>query len=194
METKHYKMVGSQQVELTNEEYKEGERKREKERLKREKEFDELRKKREYECSPLGQIEILRKEAKQKLEKAQNIENLLMKFPDLNRFVGRWEKEVFCSRSVNSIVDKYDRRYNCGCCEDSPLEIWPYIETEYGKVYSYPACFRVGERSGFSSSRPYDNWKERLEKENISENIIKKIESFFEYEKESEEHDSDFED
>lgn len=131
-------------------------------------------------------ILLLRKEGQQKLEEAHRLERLLQNFPDLRCYEGRWKKEVVCSKSVNAKVTKYDSRHNCGCCDDSPLEIWPYMEHEGGRIYSDPPCFRVGQRS-YNGDTPYPDWEEKLKKADIPESIIESVSAHFErYEEEIE--------
>lgn len=110
-------------------------------------------------------------------------------FPDLETYVGRWNKKVYCSKLANSRVTSYESRYNCGCCDDSPLEIWPYIETEHGRVYSSPARFFVGKRNpsyGYEDDEddepyvyPYPDWRQRLAKHGISEEVIHQLNQVF---------------
>lgn len=75
-------------------------------------------------------IDKLRHQASTAASAADKLELLAMEFPDLRRWVGRWEKEAFYSSAVNARATGYEQRYNCGCCSDSPLEIWPYTEHE----------------------------------------------------------------
>ena len=70
-------------------------------------------------------------------------------------------------------------RHNCGCCSDSPLGVWPYIETESGKVYSDPAVFMIGEMHWISGDKPYKGWEEQMRKYGISEVVIGKISEYF---------------
>ena len=91
-------------------------------------------------------IAQLRKDSEANLAEAARLERLLAAYPDLKKHTGRWEKVAYFSKEANSKVTNYDCRHNCGCCNDSPLEIWPYVETSDGKVYSDPASFMVGER------------------------------------------------
>jgi len=86
------------------------------------------------------------------------------------------------SKSVNNKANEVWFNHNCGCCPDSPLQAWPHIiHKETGtKIHSNPACFMVGEQVAFGiGEQPYDNWQEKLKKENISSTVIKKIKEFF---------------
>lgn len=128
--------------------------------------------------------EALRKEAREKAEEAEKLEKLTALFPDLRKQVGRWNKVAFCSKSVNEKVTRFDMRHNCGCCPDSPLEVWPYLETEHGKVYSDPPQFFVGENS-YYGDRPRAGWEEELRKAGIPEAIVGAVGIHFRREKES---------
>lgn len=118
------------------------------------------------------ETERLRKEAEAKLAEAARLERLQQEFPDLKRYVGRWNKVAYYSASVNERCDKYDIRHNCGCCNDSPLELWPYVETPFGNVYSDPPKFVVGERHWLSGDRPEKGWREKLLAAKIPQAIV----------------------
>lgn len=130
------------------------------------------------------EIEKLRKEAEEKVSQADKLERLHQAYPGLKRQVGRWNKVAYCSKSVNEKVTNYDCRHNCGCCPDSPLEIWPYVETPDGKVYSDPPCFTVGERHWMGGDRPSEGWREKLQAASIPEEIIKRIGYHFDKDRE----------
>lgn len=140
------------------------------------------------------EIENEKKAAAEKLVAAERLTKLLQTFPDIQKRVGRWNKIAFYSKSVNAKVTDYDMRHNCGCCSDSPLEVWPYLETEHGRVYSDPPCFQIGERDNYYQlgDRPHDNWEDHLRAAAIPESIIKRLSKHFpEPEKEAEEGLSD---
>lgn len=114
----------------------------------------------------------LSKQAEDSLREQTRLKHLAEAFPDLKKHVGRWNKVAYYSKSVNGKVQRFDMRHNCGCCSDSPLEIWPYLETEHGKVFSDPPCFTVGERHWISGDTPYPGWKEKMREAGIHEDII----------------------
>ena len=88
----------------------------------------------------------------------------------------RWGKKCYCSREVNSEATDFEYRFNCGCCSDSPLEIFPYMVKNDVKIYSSPSCFKVGERNSYGTGViPYDGWDEKLIEEGISEEVIEKV-------------------
>jgi hypothetical protein len=139
---------------------------------------------------------VARKSAMEASDRAEKLERLATLYPDLKKQVGRWEKVAYnSSPSANEHVDKFDLRHNCGCCDDSPLELWPYLETEFGKVYSSPVPFVVGEKEYSHGDRPYGNWKQLLNEAKIPDSIIEQIQSYFDkQEQERQESSEDDED
>lgn len=125
------------------------------------------------------EIADLQAEAAKKLAEADRLQKLTELYPDLQKRVGRWDKVAYYSKAVNALVTNYDQRYNCGCCNDSPLEIWPYLETPHGRVYSDPPEFRVGEKYWMGGDKPYAGWKEEMQKAGIPESIIDRVQFHF---------------
>lgn len=121
------------------------------------------------------EIAKLEKETTEKQREADRLRQLQEMFPDIQRQVGRWNKVAYASKSVNTKVDKYELRHNCGCCPDSPLELWPYIETELGRIYSNPAKFTIGESNYRQGERSYPGWDAKLRAEGIPEAMIERV-------------------
>ena len=141
--------------------------------------------------SIINKINKLEKEVVDKTAEILKLKALLESFPDLETYSGRWDKEVYCSPSVNTLVTSYDSRHNCGCCSDSPLEIWLYMDTPLGKVYSKPAMFFVGERS-YHGDVSFLGWEDNFRKYNIPEHIIAKIALRFKKEELDPDEEEDF--
>ncbi len=120
----------------------------------------------------------IRNEAGEKAAEAERLEKLLQAYPDLQVYRGRWNKVAYFSKSVNGQATQHDQRHNCGCCSDSPLEIWPYAETPLGKVYSDPPCFTVGERCEFGD-HPYGGWAGKMREAGIPEVTIEAVQAHF---------------
>lgn len=111
--------------------------------------------------------------------KKKIIEKLVEKYWDIAEYTDRWESKRFSTRMVNTEVDCVMMKHNCGCCDDSPLEAWPYKLVEGTEVYSNPAFFFIGEKNNDGTGdKPYDNWQEKLRKENITEYVIGKIQEY----------------
>lgn len=111
---------------------------------------------------------------------AARLEQLALRFDNLQRHIGRWNHVVYCSPVANTQVTDVFMRFNCGCCDDSPLEAWPYLKTEHGEVYSNPPCFVVGERHWMSGARPTTHWKAALQQAQIPDAVIRKVQGRFE--------------
>jgi len=123
-------------------------------------------------------------EAQEKLAKAQKklaeITRLCEHFPDLEVSVDRWSQERLVSSKVNPIADQVDIRHNCGCCEDSPVEVRPYIVFEDKQVFSSPDCFIVGEKNPSNyHDEPHEGWEERLRAKQIPEPAIQLVRDYF---------------
>ena len=125
-------------------------------------------------------IETLRKEASEKLAEASRLEAMLQAYPNLRKHTGRWKKVAYYTKDVNALVTEYDQRFNCGCCNDSPLEIWPYVQGPHGKVYSEPACFVAGEKEPFyGGAVAHKGWDTKMEAAGIPRPIIDRVRSVF---------------
>jgi hypothetical protein len=126
------------------------------------------------------EIEALRKEAAEKLAAADKLAALLALYPNLRQRTGRWKKVVYYSPDVNKVVERFDIRHNCGCCNDSPLEIWPYLETPHGNVYSDPPEFRVGQKEPFyGGDVPRKGWEQEMRSAEIPDVIIGAVSTHF---------------
>ena len=126
------------------------------------------------------EVEKLRKEAEANMSEAERLVRLYEKYPDMKKYVGRWNKIAYYSRSINEIANEVELRHNCGCCNDSPLEAWPFLQTEDGRVYSDPPRILVGEKHWIAGDTPEDGWEEKLLKEKIPEKIVEIIRFRFE--------------
>jgi uncharacterized protein YuzB (UPF0349 family) len=85
--------------------------------------------------------------------------------------------ERFYSKQANVQVTDYDLSHNCGCCNDSPLELWPFMMHGDMKVYSDPPCFTIGERNGYGEM-PYDCWQGPLRAAGIPEELIARVQAY----------------
>lgn len=129
--------------------------------------------------SILEEIQSLQKSINKSKNEISKLERLAEKYPNIKKYVGRWNKVVYCTELVNSKVNNCEIGHSCGCCRDSPLKIWPYIETSDGdKVYSSPPEFIVGEMY-YSGDIPHRGWKDKLREANISESIVEIVEKYF---------------
>jgi hypothetical protein len=104
--------------------------------------------------------------------------SLIERFPDLKENKNRWNHVRLSSKLVNSSTNDAEIKHNCGCCDDSPLEVWPYAEIEGLRVFSDPASFTVGQKSGLGDI-PYPGWDERMRKSNIPQIVIDRVNAYF---------------
>lgn len=104
---------------------------------------------------------------------------LTKRFPDLKEHLNRWKHRRLCSKSFNSMTVSAEISHNCGCCSDSPLEVWPYVEVDGIRVFSDPPVFAVGERSNSRGEIEYEGWQETLKKDNISQAVIDYVQAYF---------------
>ena len=78
----------------------------------------------------------------EKIQKQQNeldkIKKLIELFPDLRENVDRWKNVKYASKSANKLCTDYHIRFSCGCCADAGRLLCPFVETEFGRVYSDP--------------------------------------------------------
>jgi len=124
-------------------------------------------------------LKSLQKEASEKSAEVDRLTLLKGIYPDLQRHVNRWGAVRFYSKAVNTQVQRFDMKHNCGCCSDSPLEVWPYLQTEHGNVYSDPPVFTVGEQHWIAGDTPYEGWQAKMEAAGIPEPIIGAIQVHF---------------
>jgi hypothetical protein len=130
--------------------------------------------------SILNEIEHLRKEAETQRAEADRLEALLAQYPDLRKHQDRGKKVYYCSAFVNTVCTDYLAKHTCGCCQDSPLDVWPYLETHLGRVYADPPYYQVGEREPFCGGDvPYKDWEEGLRKAGIPEPILTRVGHLF---------------
>jgi hypothetical protein len=126
-------------------------------------------------------------EARKLGEEASRLERLTILFPDLTKHVGRWNKVVYKSKLVNENANGVETRHNCGCCRDSPLEAWVFLETPAGRVYSDPPMFVIGESNPYGSGDDLDlGWDGKLRDAKIPESVISTLKSRYEKPEENE--------
>lgn len=101
------------------------------------------------------------------------IESVGEEISDLEISRDRWDHEYYTSKSANSKVTGAWFNHNCGCCADSPLQMWPYLETGDRRIHSSPKYFTIGEKCpNCCDDKPYDGWEEELRQAGIPESVI----------------------
>ena len=124
-------------------------------------------------------IERLRQQAKDNLDEAARLEALLLEYPNLRKHTARWNKVSYYSKDINPLATEYEGRFNCGCCSDSSREVFPYLDTANGRVYSDPPKFSIGEKNDYGGATPYLGWDQKMRDAGISEVVIAKIQAQF---------------
>jgi len=103
----------------------------------------------------------------------------LTQFPDLKIHKNRWGQERLVSKGANAQATDCQIRHNCGCCSDSPVEVWPYLKMADGTfVFADGIPFVVGEMC-YGGEQAYSGWQEKLRIAGLSESVISKVEAFF---------------
>lgn len=124
-------------------------------------------------------IEKLKQTAENALKQANSLERLLALYPGLREYTGRHQRVVYFSNTVNQKADQLELGHACGCCSDSPLVAWPYLESPFGRVYSDPPQFFVGEKHWISGDYPNSGWKKEMRAAQISEQNISQVAAHF---------------
>lgn len=125
-------------------------------------------------------IEKLTKEVAERQKELSIVQKLLERFPDLTVETDRWHVVRFSAPSANSQVTLFETKHNCGCCADSPLEVWPYLLSDGVRVHSSPASITIGERKSYGfGDAPYPGWQGRLLKLGIPNELVERIEHVF---------------
>lgn len=122
----------------------------------------------EKELVRLG-IEVSTREAE--IERLKSLKRL---FPRLDAAINRHKDRYLFTQEVNAVVTAFDLGNKCSCCYDADFVVRPYVQTEYGKVYSDPYQFTIGVKSLYFNT-PNKGWKEILLKHEISQSIIDQV-------------------
>jgi hypothetical protein len=102
----------------------------------------------------------------------EKLNRVAARFPDAFVSHDRWKNERVFSKIASPLCDKYDWEHSCGCCADSPVKVWPYLETEFGKVFAAESPLYINGmgnylRNGFD-----------LSKTNLSDDMKRQIQDF----------------
>ena len=120
-----------------------------------------------------------RQEAQVLIDTADWLRDHAATFPDLYEHTNRWQHKRWASKSANALATSCDIAHNCGCCTDSPLEVWPYCEVDGRRVYSDPPHFTVGEDTFEGGDRAYAGWAHKLREAGIAEVVITQVKAHF---------------
>jgi hypothetical protein len=137
-----------------------------------------------YSVTVKEKLDELERERLALVDRVTKLEMLQKEVPDLEINTNRWRTERYSSQSVNSIVDNVEIGYNCGCCSDSPVEAWPFVDRAGERIFSKPASFQVGEKGYDYVDRPHDGWRKQLTAAGIADVVIEKIATYFRVQRE----------
>jgi hypothetical protein len=101
-------------------------------------------------------------------------------FPDVKEYSTRWFTYLI-SKSVNSIANKVNFAFSCGCCSDAVAYAMPYVVDKNGRnIYSDPPQICIGEGSRGTCIRNYNgcNWRNELIQHQINPEIVPMIEQY----------------
>ena len=108
-------------------------------------------------------------------------------YPDLKVHTNRWGTVRYTSAKAIALADKIEIAHNCGCCNDSPIELWPYMEYKSGginvafRIYAEGIPFCIGEKCCGCYGEKFDyGFGEKLRQKGLSEEIIKQATEWFE--------------
>jgi len=127
-------------------------------------------------------IEEINKEKNEYHEKIKYLDKLLELvsiYPDLKKHIDRWDRNRVSTKLVNHLVNDCEIKHSCGCCSDSILEVWPFIEINEIKIYSDPIPFRIGESNSLGYGEiPWNGWQDKMKENNISEKVVQIAEKY----------------
>lgn len=106
----------------------------------------------------------------------ERLQNLLAKFPDVQKTSD--DISVYYSSCVNNMTNKYFICFPCGNGENSICELYVYVNTPNGVVYTNPPKFIIGEKV-CNRVIPYKCWQSKLLEAGISKQIISSLQEYF---------------
>jgi hypothetical protein len=123
-------------------------------------------------------IDRLKEDISEKQAEVDRLTELSRSFSDLKRFEGIGDNHVvFFSFTANELVTNFVRRRDTS--PEYSVVVWPYLETDLGRVYSNPPYFIVGKLHP-QGDIPKPGWEEELRKAKITEVVIAKVQEYFE--------------
>lgn len=122
-------------------------------------------------------LDELNAQVKTTHDETMEIINLFDQLPDLEITYDRWKVKRYSSLEVNARATKYYTGYSCGCCSDSPLFLYPFIELDGIRVHTKPVRFYIGERCEYTEDGiRYDtDCLEEMKKQGLSSILIDEV-------------------
>ena len=124
-----------------------------------------------------AEIQRLAEEKSSIHSRIEKLQGMLALYPDLVREAG--PKGIrYTSASIAAIALAFDIEDSCECCRDPSIQVWPYVPTPFGKIYS-SSGISVGTRIKHEvvGSHCVINswWKRSLKEALMPEEIIEDI-------------------
>jgi hypothetical protein len=115
------------------------------------------------------------RDLKSQLEVAKLYPEVFKKYDNVKVDINRWNTKRIYTKEVNEKVNEVEIRHNCGCCSDSPIEIWPYyLEDGSINIYCDPIPLIVG-----NGNEPNENWQQQFIDNKIPQTIINRVSKWF---------------
>ena len=116
----------------------------------------------------------------QDIEQNRKIREALTRYPDLKQNTSRWRDIRYCTPALNGSVTDCEIKHACGCCPDSLIYVWPYVENDGFRLYAHPIPFTVGNKYIDDGEEPREGWDIKMREAGIPELVIQKVVRFFE--------------
>lgn len=111
-------------------------------------------------------------------EEAALYGHAMEQYPDLKLQPDRWGQRRLVSATVNGIATDCQIKHSCGCCYDSAIEAWPFVDFNGLRIYADGSPFIVGVGS-YSGEIPREGWQRELKDRGLSNAIIEKVQAYF---------------
>lgn len=119
-----------------------------------------------------------RLEAVRKTAEAIKFERMQALFPDLSSTT-KTLGPFWCSTHVVKLAQDCEFRHWGGLRLTGPLEVWPFVDTVEGRVYSSPVGTVVGDLVG-QNYVPRPGWSNTLSEQGFSDQVIQKVSQYLE--------------
>lgn len=127
--------------------------------------------------------------------KADKIDRLLARFPDLVAHHDRWNNRRYAAKSATAATTDVHLHHSCGCCNDAVLYARPFLVVEGERVHSDPSVFNVGEKvpGQVFRNRGYDGWADNMAAAGVPQTVIDQVAAYLRASATAEDDDADTE-
>jgi hypothetical protein len=123
-------------------------------------------------------LEEKNKQISELLAQIDIIKDIQKQLPDLSCSIDRCNKFRLHSTEAIAKASDIELSHACGCCEDSALLARPCMIVNNKPVFAI-GYFSIGEKA-VGGEKSYHGWQDELRNAGIQEELIKKVEQFFE--------------